>query len=98
MPNPTTNTDPELPRRLKAALAAGEITTPTARELAELSLRVCELELERAALLGKLDAANARLARRVPDYQRRISAALGSSVRRVSSAAPQGRPTRKGAR
>ncbi len=48
--------DADLEARLRRALAAGEITTPAGRDICEMALRVCELELERAWLLGQLDA------------------------------------------
>jgi len=38
------------------ACAGGELTTVQARELCRLALQVCELELENAALKGRMDA------------------------------------------
>lgn len=56
---PPLSSDGDLARRLAAACAAGELTTPASREVCELALRVCELELENAALRGQLDARQA---------------------------------------
>lgn len=78
----------DVAERLRKMTAAGEITTPTARDLAHLALDVCELELSLAALRGRCDAAE----RDSAQLRRQLAALNPSAHRPLGPLAPVGAP------